>query len=899
MSLESGGEINVGQSFTCINGNSSYSSNTINIKNEGSIIVEGESEFYSENEFAYSKISIRVGYLPAKYEFNGNVDVSKSSDAFTNEVGFSVIDAGADGQFLFRKNLYFGLIAGTVDGLGLSTFIFDGNSPQVLTYDNEVLDTKIFNFEVGLMNSPTLLINGTYPADDIGGDLVIKNSSVLDLGSNQLNRKEEGGGMFLLDKGTLRLGGQISTPQGGVSKDMMNYSNFPARFNSYGLDSTSTVEFYGSGFDQRIPGVAELINSYGNLVLNSFSQANPNGQGIKMLLSNINIYRNLDVIQTEFHLGSKTVTLKSNNKTTANLRQVRGQIVDNTGQFIIERFMPVNKKWRYLATPISSINSPTVFNSWQISGAASSSQGTRITGPTGNYAVNGLDEYSPGWSMKFYEPATGGFTPITNTRTTPIYNKAGYFVYVRGSRNVAVSTPAPTSTTLSIKGQVVTGDQLFNIPIGNVSIGNPYPSRVDFSKVIKNNVTNAYYGWNPDLPGLYSVGGYELFVKQSGRFVSVLNSNYYKDYIESGEAFFVQNNGTIPGSIIFTETSKADGSRNYSRGNNDDSVSSIRVELKSRLANNEIYNADALVIRLSDSFSIEIDNEDIRKYTNSTENFYVKEGNNKLIIASRPEVKFTDTIFFGLTSTRQSDYSFAFHPFNLNIATGLQYILVDKFLNTKTILNSNQETDVAFTITADAGSKAEDRFMIVFKESTVVPVNFIFIRANKNANASATITWGTELESNLSHYVVEQSVDGRNFESIGRVVSGNTGLRATYNFIDTDLFNGNNFYRVYSVDVSGVKKYSEIVKINISALSVGLQIINNPVIGDYVEMEINSPGEYTVALFDVAGKELISIKNVKSNRRMKVDVSGLPAGTYVLVAMDKKKKYAKKFVRNK
>jgi hypothetical protein len=49
------------------------------------------------------------------------------------------------------------------------------------------------------------------------------------------------------------------------------------------------------------------------------------------------------------------------------------------------------------------------------------------------------------------------------------------------------------------------------VPAGKFqSIGNPYASAIDFSKVIRDdNISTSYFAWDPTLYGTYGYGGYQ------------------------------------------------------------------------------------------------------------------------------------------------------------------------------------------------------------------------------------------------------------------------------------------------------------------------------------------------------------------------------------------------------
>jgi hypothetical protein len=175
--------------------------------------------------------------------------------------------------------------------------------------------------------------------------------------------------------------------------------------------------------------------------------------------------------------------------------------------------------------------------------------------------------------MKTYDAATDSWIGITSTNI-PITNPLGYYIYVRGDRNVTASTPDPTPTTLRIKGKLLTGDQsAVMVPSKSFqSIGNPYASAVDFKKLyaISSNIDNTFYVWDPSVSGTFGAGAYQTVSGTTGYIAVPGGSAIYKsntDYsaIQSGEAIMVYNSTASSGSVNFTEDCKATGSMLVSR----------------------------------------------------------------------------------------------------------------------------------------------------------------------------------------------------------------------------------------------------------------------------------------------------------------------------------------------
>ena len=88
-----------------------------------------------------------------------------------------------------------------------------------------------------------------------------------------------------------------------------------------------------------------------------------------------------------------------------------------------------------------------------------------------------------------------------------------------------------------------------------------------------------------------------------------------------------------------------------------------------------------------------------------------------------------------------------------------------------------------------------------------------------NNNNKVDLKWSTEIETNLSHIMVEKSTDGKNFKDAALVFTyGNTTAKSDYAFADniTKIKSGSVYYRLRSVDVDGTTQYSETCIVTIS-----------------------------------------------------------------------------------
>ena len=270
---------------------------------------------------------------------------------------------------------------------------------------------------------------------------------------------------------------------------------------------------------------------------------------------------------------------------------------------------------------------------------------------------------------------------------------------------------------------------------------------------------------------------------------------------------------------------------------------------------------DGTINIFAPGFSNDIDASDAIKTTNANENIGLLRSNQTFVIESRQPVISRDTIFYRLWNLKQQQYRLEFYPINMNLP-GLSAIIVDRYLNTTTPLSLNTSPfNYNFTVTADAGSFAENRFIVVLVqvESGPLPVNFLSIGATQS-NGTVLLSWKVAGERGIRNYEVQRSATGKNFVTAGIVeASGYNGNEITYSLADAGLQSGTYFYRVKSIGINGETKISAVVRILIGGTKSAVIVSPNPVIGHNIVLQlINQPkGRYEVKIIDLNGKQLM------------------------------------------
>jgi hypothetical protein len=87
------------------------------------------------------------------------------------------------------------------------------------------------------------------------------------------------------------------------------------------------------------------------------------------------------------------------------------------------------------------------------------------------------------------------------------------------------------------------------------------------------------------------------------------------------------------------------------------------------------------------------------------------------------------------------------------------------------------------------------------------------INADQKNNANV-INWNTIKEENNDRFIIERGTDGINFTGIGLVSGvGNRTLPTYYNFTDSEVTDGINYYRIKQVNTDGRANYSVVLRV--------------------------------------------------------------------------------------
>lgn len=192
----------------------------------------------------------------------------------------------------------------------------------------------------------------------------------------------------------------------------------------------------------------------------------------------------------------------------------------------------------------------------------------------------------------------------------------------------------------------------------------------------------------------------------------------------------------------------------------------------------------------------------------------------------------------------------------------------------------------------------------------MLPVKLADFTVSVNDASDVSVRWATNFEQGSSHFEVERSFDGANFEKAGTVkAAGNSMTRKDYSFLDR-LRNSTTskkdvYYRLRLVDNNGRAELSKVLIVRLfkTANLKMVSVTPNPVLNDinvqvqlkhdsYVVMKITSNNGVEVARRSIRGAEGLNVFSLDGT-------SNLKPGAYMLeVIINSNERMSIKLIKN-
>jgi hypothetical protein len=183
--------------------------------------------------------------------------------------------------------------------------------------------------------------------------------------------------------------------------------------------------------------------------------------------------------------------------------------------------------------------------------------------------------------------------------------------------------------------------------------------------------------------------------------------------------------------------------------------------------------------------------------------------------------------------------------------------------------------------------------------TTPLPVTLLNFTASVLQNKYVFLQWQTSQEVNSGHFDVERSVDGTTFLRIDSVkAAGNSSTIASYSSSDNKPFTGINFYRLKQIDLDGHFVYSSVKIVKFGTTSTVAPVVYpNPVNSVFTAV----PGLELIreiVIYNSQGRAVQFAMGNSTDEEMKVNISALSAGVYILKIKTDSQIYQTKIIKN-
>ena len=149
---------------------------------------------------------------------------------------------------------------------------------------------------------------------------------------------------------------------------------------------------------------------------------------------------------------------------------------------------------------------------------------------------------------------------------------------------------------------------------------------------------------------------------------------------------------------------------------------------------------------------------------------------------------------------------------------------------------------------------------LAFGGGSLLPVELTKFTANSIQNNKVGIDWTTATEINSSHFEIQRSTDGKNYETIGIIpANGQSVDKIDYSYIDYQPPKGTNFYRLRMVDLDDSFEYSNTIVVQLDT-SISSMILSPNPSNDEININFNADeeGYFNLELFSSQGDKVYS-----------------------------------------
>ncbi len=167
-----------------------------------------------------------------------------------------------------------------------------------------------------------------------------------------------------------------------------------------------------------------------------------------------------------------------------------------------------------------------------------------------------------------------------------------------------------------------------------------------------------------------------------------------------------------------------------------------------------------------------------------------------------------------------------------------------------------------YTFTVPAGCTHTQHCPYFVGATVPLPVTWLGVFARDVGDGGVEVEWITASEMDVSHFVVERSIDAQYFESVGSLpAKGHANASAQYQLLDPHPYHGVSYYRVMEVDNDGTTDPSNTVAVSHGMGITGMVIQPNPSSDDArLTFRTSARGWVALRMHDTFGRLVWSLE---------------------------------------
>lgn len=213
-------------------------------------------------------------------------------------------------------------------------------------------------------------------------------------------------------------------------------------------------------------------------------------------------------------------------------------------------------------------------------------------------------------------------------------------------------------------------------------------------------------------------------------------------------------------------------------------------------------------------------------------------------------------------------------------------LLVDAdgdFSSGATVVSQSFEVDADGLVSFEVNLGDGNFFTLGSGELGSLPITLLSFTAEPKEDHVA-LNWVTTSEENNSHFRIERSINGFDFEIVGFLDgAGTTNQSNSYEFKDHLPINGLSFYRLIDIDFAGEENPSELLSIEYSKPQAEVKVYPNPAaIGESFKIDVAPDVKVgLVQLYQLNGVTVNSTYR-RSGDQLIIEPRGVKGGLYLL-----------------